>query len=181
MRSALALGITTLLCGCAATGVRYADDPANLAPVSAQSARLTIFRPSESVQYATRSASLRLDGSHFGGLSIGGFRLAEVPPGFHTLQVDMWDAPGRCELSFEIAQGTVAYFEVAPRLANFAAGTPGALVPPTTPVGLLVGGATMLTGMAAESSGKQCGGAFSIVQVEPSAALPKLVELRASK
>jgi hypothetical protein len=181
MRIILASCIASLLTSCAANGVRYSDDPQGMSPVADQMARITIYRTNQKVQYFARSTTVKLNGESLGGISSGGFRIVDVEPGSHTLEADMWDAPGRCTLTLKVTQGETAYFEISPRSANLAAGTPGAVVPNSTAGGLLVGGVLMLAGMAAESAGKQCGGAFAVTQVKPEDAVPKLVNLLASK
>jgi hypothetical protein len=93
----------------------------------------------------------------------------------------MWDAPGRWELPIEVQAGIARFYKVAPRSASFVAGTPGVLLMNDTPAGTVTGVATMLGGMTLESTGKQHGGAFSLVRVEQSLAAPELMELRESK
>ncbi len=181
MRNLLCILPLSVLVGCAALEAPQPDTQAVSKTSTSLNARLTIYRPSQSVQYAGRSASLKLNAASIGGISSGDFRVVEVAPGSHSLEVDMWDAPGRCTITFTVRTGESAFFEVAPRVANLAAGTPGALLPAAGAGGLLVGGAVMLAGMSAESPGKQCGGAFSIEQTAPDVASSKLGGLRAAK
>jgi len=173
--------LSVLLAGCTAFESPHSGSRAAPIEGASPTARLTIYRPSQSSQYAARSASLKLDATSIGGISNGDFRVVEVAPGSHSLEADMWDAPGRCIVTFTVRAGESAYFEVAPRLANLAAGTPGAVLPVAGSGGMLLGGAVMLAGMSAESSGKQCGGAFSIEQTAPEVATMWLGSLRAAK
>jgi hypothetical protein len=76
-----------------------------------------------------------------------------------------------------VAEGGATHdFEIAPRLAYYVAGLPGALLGALVPFG----GIVAAIGMAAESSERECGGAFSIVPVAESVALSKLPDLRRS-
>ena len=181
MRIPLLTLLSVLLVGCTALEAPRPDSRAAPLEGASPTARLTIYRPSQSAQYAARSASLKLNAASIGGISNGDFRVIEVAPGSHSLEADMWDAPGRCIVTFTVRTGESAYFEVAPRLANLAAGTPGAVLPAAGSGGMLLGGAVMLAGMSAESSGKQCGGAFSIEQAAPEVASMRLENLRAAK
>jgi Ser/Thr protein kinase RdoA (MazF antagonist) len=92
----------------------------------------------------------------------------------------MWDAPGRCDQLLELSGASVTYLEVAPREASFFSGVPGNMMASAGPQGAVAGLGVMLGGMALESSGKSCGGAFSITPVDRDQALPRLAELRSS-
>ncbi len=181
MKNLLLLGVASILSACATTGLRYSEHPASSTPVPALAARLTVYRVNDSLLYFARSARLKLDSSGGCMLAAGRFKTFEVPPGTHTLTVDMWDAPGRWELPIEVQAGIARFYKVAPRSASFIAGTPGVLLMNDTPASTVTGVATMLGGMALESAGKQHGGAFSLIPVEPSLAAPELMELRESK
>ncbi len=181
MRIHLPSFLSVLLAGCSTLEAPHPDRHAAPFEAASPTARLTIYRPSQSTQYAARSASLKLNAASIGGISNGDFRVIEVSPGSHSLEADMWDAPGRCVVTFSVRAGESAYFEVAPRSANLAAGTPGATLPAAGSGGMLLGGAVMLAGMSAESAGKQCGGACSIEQKAPEVASVKLGNLRAAK
>jgi hypothetical protein len=158
------LSIVLALTGCAASGPRYSDlDPAKQPALKSQ-ARLIIFRTKENGQYSARSATLKIDGTKVGSVDYGGFNTFDVSPGKHLLGVDMWDAPGKCELPVETTTDNIFYFEVTPRINSFLAFMGGGFI-----------GATI------ESSGTQCGGAFSITPVDQSIALPKLTDLRLSE
>jgi hypothetical protein len=172
--------VVALLIACAASGPHYAELSGGAPSVLDQQSRLVVFRQSSTPQYSVREARLELDRVAAGGVLPAGFRVFDVAPGSHTIVVDMWDAPGRCELTFEIPGGTTQYFEVAPRIASFLSAAP-ALAAPPIPAGSLVGAALMLIGMAAESAGKACGGAFSVVPIDNEAALPKLAQVRLSQ
>ncbi|HET7526698.1 MAG TPA: hypothetical protein VFK10_12210 [Burkholderiaceae bacterium] len=176
----LALVPTALLSACAAIGPRYEEQMAAAPPLAEQHARIVVFRQSSTPQYAIREARLQLDRAAVGGVMPSGFRVFDLPAGAHTVVADMWDAPGRCELTLRVEAGTTAYVEVAPRLAAWLAGAPSMTAPPT-PMGSFIGLALMLTGMAAESSGKECGGAFALSVVDEAAVLPTLAQLRSSQ
>jgi hypothetical protein len=172
--------VVALLSACAASGPRYAEHSGGAPSMPDRESRLVVFRQSSTPQYSVREARLELDRVAAGGVLPAGFRVFDVAPGSHTIVVDMWDAPGRCELTFEITGGATQYFEVVPRIASWLSAAPMMAAPPI-PAGSLVGAALMLIGMAAESAGKTCGGAFSVVPVDNEAALPKLAQVRLSQ
>ena len=180
MKRTLCLLLTAFLTGCSATGPRFAEHPASTTAVSAANGRLIVFRLSNSPQYSIRAARLELDRRSVGEVMPAGFHVFEVTPGTHSLVADLWDAPGRCEFDFDIAAGSTYYVEIAPRPEAWLSGA-GALAGAPTPAGWLVGVALSLGGMAAESAGKTCGGAFSISPVESNEARSKLLELRSSQ
>lgn len=171
-----------LLTGCAATGVRYDQTDIGKQDVQPRVARLTVIRTQDSSLYSARAAALKLDGASIGGIDFGGFRVLEIAPGKHKLATDMWDSPGLCELEFEARAGMTTFFEVTPRKESFFAGMPGMVLATstTTPAGVAAGIAAMIGGVAAEAASVECGGAFSIREIEPSSALPRLSTLRAS-
>jgi hypothetical protein len=175
----LVFGLAITLAACAATGPRYSEHVGALADVPPKSTRLTVFRTTESTQYSGRSVTVRIDGRERGGCDFGGFQTFDVSAGPHILAVDMWDAPGRCRLSIEVLGGETYFYEISPRPANFGADFLGGLVGLIG--GPLAGWAGSFAAMDAESSGKECGGAFSIVEVDEGVALRKLNDLRRSK
>lgn len=163
LKTLSAVALAAVLAGCAATGPRYSE-VANVQQVSASNARLVIFRTKESTQYSGRAAAVRIDGNASGSCDFGGFNTFDIAPGKHVVAVDMWDSPGKCELPVDVSGGSSYFFEVQPRLGNL----------------LSFIGAGII-GASVESSGRQCGGAFSIAPVEAAAALSKLSELRATR
>lgn len=179
MRNVLIAAVAMSLAACAADGLPYPEHPASSLVVSGV-AKVTMFRANDTLLYSARTARLTVDGERAGKLATGGFRTFKVAPGAHTLVVNMWDAPGSCELTVDIQPDVEYFYEVAPRPPSFAAATPGALLLGASPTGVLFGVGVSSEGRAAESAGKQCGGAFSIVPVDPAIALPKVTALRAS-
>lgn len=116
------------------------------------------------MQYSARSVRIALDGTTLGKVDRKGFNVFDVSPGPHTLTADLWDAPGKCEIALDLEPAKVYYFEVSPR------------------VGSLVGGLTLgILGMAIESSGKECGGAFAITPVPQEAAEQAMQASRLTK
>jgi hypothetical protein len=150
--------------GCAATGPKYTEQLSHLPVVKENSARIFVFRTGEFAQYSARAASVKLDGTSIGKCEYKGFNIFDVPASTHTLTVDMWDSPGSCSLKIEVDQHNEYYFEIKPRSGNL--------------MGALFGG---LVGAAAESAGKECGGAFMIEPVTPDIAKTKLIDLSLSK
>lgn len=179
MRNVLIAAVAMSLAACAADGLPYPEHPASSLVVSGV-AKVTMFRANDTVLYSARTARLAVDGERAGKLATGGFRTFKVPPGPHTLVVNMWDAPGSCELRVDIQPDVEYFYQVAPRLPSLAASTPGAFLLGASPSAVLFGLGVATVGMAAESADKQCGGAFSIVPVDPVVALPKVTALRAS-
>jgi hypothetical protein len=178
MRNVSIAIVATLLSACAANGLPYPEHPASSVVLDGV-AKVTIFRESDTLLYSARTARLVIDGEREGRLAMGGFRTFTVPPGSHVLTVKMWDTPGTCELTVDVQPDAEYFYEVTPRVTSFTASMPAALVG-TSPAGVLFGAGLSSAGQAAESAHKDCGGAFSIVPVEPANALPKVATLRAS-
>lgn len=181
MRALFPLCTVLALCGCASGGMPYRDFAASVAPVAADSARLLVFRVADTAQYSVRSASLSIDDVAQSGLAPGQFQTVTVLPGRHRIVVEMWDVPGRCELLVDVAGGSEHYLEVSPRVASAAAMLPSVLVPVNSFATLLANGAVMMGGLAVESAGKTCGGAFQVVEQPAEQALARLPTLRASR
>jgi hypothetical protein len=176
MRAFPTAALASMASACATHGL-----PSDSPPVAPDSARLVVFRAAETPQYAIRSARLKVDASEPDFVPPGEFRTFTVAAGSHTLFVDMWDVPGQCELSIEVAGGREHFYEIAPRGANAAATMPMMLIPFNSLGNVILGGATMMAGLAAESNGKACGGAYSIVEVEQALAAQKLSPLPAPR
>jgi hypothetical protein len=174
-----ALGLAMALAACAATGPRYTEHVAALPHIPRQSTRLTVFRTADSTQYSGRSAAVRVDGKEVGGCDYAGYQTFYVKAGPHVLTVGMWDAPGQCSLSTNVLGGEEYFYEILPRPENLMAGYLGILI------GALGGSAAQAGApfavMGAESAGKECGGAFSIVAIEESLGRRKVMDLRMSK
>lgn len=154
-----ALGIT----GCAATGETYSTDVLSRAAVQPEASRLTVLREGYT-QYSARSVRVSLDGKPIGSVDHKGFNIFDVAPGLHTLAADMWDSPGKCEVALDLKPAETYYFAIQPRTGNLVSG-------------LALG----LAGMAIESAGKVCGGAFAINPVTKESAEQALPPLRLSK
>jgi hypothetical protein len=179
MRNLLIAAVSLCLAACAADGLPYPEHPASSLVVSSV-AKVTIFRGNDTLLYSARSARLIVDGERAGKLATGGFKAFKVDPGPHTFMVQMWDAPGSCEVTVDIQPGVDYFYEVAPRPASFAASTPGALLLGASPAGVLFGAGASAAAETVGSSGKNCDGLFSIVPVAAALALPKVSALRAS-
>jgi hypothetical protein len=153
--------VATLMSGCAASGSKYSEYANTATPPTPSSARLVVFRTEDSAQYSTRSVSVKIDGTSVSSCAPSGFNTFDVSANRHTLTVDMWDAPGTCTLPIDVSKGGEFFFEISPRTQSLVSG--------------LMFGAI---GMAAESSGKQCGGAFAVAPVARNIAAKKLSTLR---
>jgi hypothetical protein len=170
------------LAGCA-TGPRYVASSAAAAEVPDGMGRVTVYRPDSTLQYALRGMRLDYDGERAASLPHGSFVVMHVPAGAHVLRADLWDAPGECELNVVVPDGASVYVRAAPRAENFAASVPGlalASAPGASAATIAAGGAAMVGGMAAESAGRKCGGAFALRVVDPKVALPELPDLRSA-
>jgi hypothetical protein len=107
---------------------------------------------------------IKIDGNSLGSCDYAGFNVFDVKPGKYLVNVDMRGAIGTCDLLIEAAAGKDYYLEIKPRAGHFVSGVLGGLI-----------------GTSLESSGKQCGGAFSIESVPRDIALPRLTNLRMTK
>ena len=163
MRIFIAVLSFAALSGCAASGIKHADQLAMQPPVSNTASRITVFRTKESGQYSARSAPLSVDNRLATSIKYGGFSTLDLQSGQHILMTELSNLPGKCELPVQLNAGTIHYFEITPRLANFVSAVTGNVV-----------------GAALESAGKTCGGAFSIFPVTEEIALFKLRDLRKS-
>lgn len=165
MKSSIIVVLFSLfLAGCAATGATYTEHLATSTSASAANARLVVFRTRDSVQYSARTASLKIDGSPVAGCDYAGFNVFDIKPGKHVVTVDMAASPGTCNLPIDVVAGKNYYLEIKPRTGSL--------------MGTLAGG---LIGAAVESSGKECGGAFSAEPVSEDVATPKLKDLKMTK
>ena len=185
MKSVFRIVVWTLmplagLTGCMAGGPVYETSQATLGPVPKASARIVFFRTRESALYPARRARVRVDEQTTGYCSLDGFLARDIAPGSHRLAVDMWDAPGHCEILLEAAAGETYYFQVDSRQASFwsFAGPMTVADALGSSIGVSVAGG--IAGMTAESYGEQCGGAFRLYPVEPVTARARLAGLRQS-
>lgn len=133
------------------------------AAVARDRARLVIYRPAEGLIGAVRSVRVRLDGVDIGACEVDGFMILNVTPGSHSLTVDLPDVPGACQRSFEAVGAAEYFFRISSRSESLS-------------MGLAFG----LEGQAAESLGRQCGGAYKIFPVSPAQALPRVQGMRLS-
>lgn len=155
--------VSLALVACAATGPIYSEEITNR-PLSSEAARMTIYRTGDTLQYSARSVRVAYDKNVLGNVDYKGFNIFDVKAGQHVLTADMWDAPGKCDVALDLQPATEYYFQVQPRSGSLIAGLAGGFL-----------------GMAAESGGRECGGAFAIVPVEKEAAIDVLQQLRLSK
>lgn len=159
-RSFLLVLFATNIVGCAAKGPMYSES-IEMREKQADKALVTVYRVGGTFQYAGRSVHLKLDNQDLGSVDNKGFNIFDVVPGQHTLSSDMWDAPGKCTIAVDIEPYKQYFFEVYPRADN-----------------LLSGMVAGVVGMAIESSGKECGGAFAIGPVSAETAKNQLQPLR---
>jgi hypothetical protein len=163
VRTISLLFLNIAIAGCAATGPTYSESTAKR-PQSLEAARVTIYRTGDHMQYSGRAVRLTLDKNVIGNVDYKGFNIFDIAAGEHTLTADIWDAPGKCNIALNLKPATEYYFQVLPRSESLLSG--------------MVGG---VLGMAIESGGKECGGAFAISPVEKEFAITALQPLRMSK
>jgi hypothetical protein len=177
--------LAALLAACAAptgpTGPPFAEHASRAGAVAPEMARLYVFWPTTDSKRLL-AARLMIDGTGVDSCEYGGFNGYDVPAGTHVLAVDREDLPGRCEVRVDASGGSTYFWQLALRTSYQAAGMPGALIgsipfPPLIAIGI----ALMISGVAIESSGKECGGPYSITPVDETAALPRISGLRKSK
>jgi hypothetical protein len=166
---------------CTATGPGYESEQGEISSVSGDAARIVFYRTPESVIYSARKARISIDGEKTGAVSMGGFIYRDVAPGQYSLTADMWDAPGGCSLLVTAEAGSLYYFQVDPRkesLWSFA-GPAGAsdLLGQSVAVSVAAG----VGSMAAESYGRDCGGAFRLYPVAADTAQVRIADLRLSE
>lgn len=128
--------------------------------------------------YLARKAAIHVSGEKTGATAYGGFSYWIVPAGEYTLRADMWDAPGRCELIFNVGVGETYFFQVDPRSESFESFAVSGTVADLASSGAFAGLAGGLAGGAVESYGKECGGAFRLYPVDPVTGYQKLQDLR---
>lgn len=169
-----------IIVGCAARGPDYTAISAEVSQAPDDSARIVFFRTRDSALYIARKARISLDGENIGGTPYGGFHYVDVVPGAHRVRADMWDAPGRCELTLVTSPGQTYYFQVDARSESFGAFSAAGFAVDLVSGGVIAGLAGGLAGSAVESYGKTCGGAFNLYPVDPETASLKLRELKLS-
>ena len=156
--------ITLLLSACS-LGPDYSiiKDKINSVPTE-NVARIVFFRTTESVLYAARSAPINIDGQKIGSVMCRDFLYKDVAEGKHILKTELWDMPGKCEITLNAKADNIYYFQVDSRSQSFWAFMAGGII-----------------GNAIESSGKECGGAFKLYPNDPETAKIKLIDLRLSE
>ena len=167
-----------LLAACAASGPTFEESGLGSAPIPDGKARIVFLRTRDSGLYLARQASVSLDGGKIGGAGYGSFFVHDVDAGDHGLRADMWDMPGQCELIFTAAAGETYFFQIDPRSESFGAFAAGDLATQLLTTNVLVNVAGGVSAVAAESYGKECGGAFRVYPVDANTAVARLEALR---
>lgn len=169
-----------LISGCTATGPEFSAIDDQVARVPDGEARVFVFRTNESKLYLARKARILIDGVHVSELARGTFYFEDLRPGEHRFMADMWDAPGACEVKLDARPGQVYYLQADPREQSF-----WSFVGPASAADLLgqsfmFSVASGVGGMAAESYGNACGGAFRLYPVDEAGARERIANLRFS-
>lgn len=167
-----------LLCACTASGPTFDEAGIGSESIPEGKARVVFLRTRDSGLYIARQASVSLDGEQIGGAGYGSFFVHNIDAGNHALRADMWDMPGQCELIFTAAAGETYYFQIDPRSESFGAFAAGDLASQFLTNNVLVNIAGGVSAIAAESYGKECGGAFRIYPVDAGTASTRLGPLR---
>lgn len=170
-----------LVGACAARGPSFTEASEEIAAAPEDVARIVFFRTRDSALYIARKATITVDGQKAGATAYGGFHYVDVSEGAHQLRADMWDAPGRCELTLVTSAGQTYYFQVDPRTESFGAFSVAGFAADVVSSGVVSGLAGGLVGSAAESYGKKCGGAFRLYPVDEQTSLSKLRDLSLSE
>lgn len=170
--------LVLLLCACAASRPTFDEAATDTEVIADGKARIVFFRTRDSALYIARQAALSMDGEKIGGVGYGSFLVHNIDAGNHGLRAGMWDMPGQCELIFAAAAGQTYYFQVDPRSESFGAFASGDLATQLLTSNVLVNVAGGVSAVAAESYGKQCGGAFRIYPVDAGTAITRLGPLR---
>lgn len=97
-----------------------------------------------------------------------------IDAGIHRLRVDTWDIPGKCELIFSTAPGETLYSKVDPRTESFGAFAAGDLAARLLTTNVVVNVAGSVSAVAAESYGRECGGAFRTYPVDARTEITRL-------
>ncbi len=169
-----------LLVACAASGPTFEESGVGSEPIPDGKARIVFLRTRDSGLYIARQASVSLDGEKVGGAGYGSFFVHDIDAGEHGLRADMWDMPGQCELIFTAAAGETYFFQVDPRSESFGAFAAGDLATQLLTTNVLINVAGGVSAVAAESYGKECGGAFRVYPVDADTAIARLEALRLS-
>lgn len=146
--------------GCAATGPLYKSHAAKYQALAADVSRVVVYRPHYWVGQAV-DTRIQIDGAAVAECANKGFTTFDIYPGRYRLSVDTWGSPGKCELTVSLDPGREYFFEIKNRSEALTAGLLGGVI-----------------GQALESSGKECGGAYSIEPIDREIALDQLAELR---
>jgi len=174
-----ALGFAFLLAACAGGGPSFEQHIAAQPEVARASARLTVYRTADHPAFFGRAVAVKLDGRELGTCDYAAFRTFYVPTGDHVLGVELWDVPGTCRLSVGLMGGEDYFFEIAPRQELVLSSLLGSLLGGTGLRGIGIGLGS--TAIGADAGGTACGGAFSIVGVEETAARARLKALPLSR
>jgi len=172
--------VCLLFSGCSATGPEFEaiDDQVARAPDG--EARVVLFRTNESKLYLARKARILIDGIQVSELARGTFYYQDLQPAEHRFMADMWDAPGACEVRLVAQPGRVYYLQADPREQSFWSFVGPASAADLLGQGIMFSVASGVGGMAAESYGKACGGAFRLYPVDEASARERIANLRFS-
>ena len=184
--------VATVLGSCVtAKGAPWPETLAKVGSPAPKHARIVFLRPDQRYDDASVSRIfLRVDEREVGKLAYGGYILADVPEGEVVVEASAENRFfGTCKLTLQPVAGDTIYLDVAPRPANIAASTAGAVfggavaggavaTASQVAVGTVVGS---VAGGVAESAGKTCGGPYRMTPLAAAAALEHLDRLRASE
>lgn len=170
--------LALLLSSCSASGPQYAELGVTPETVPAGKARIVFFRTGDTVLYIARRAAISIDGKKVAATPHGGFHYHDVDAGSHTLRADMWDLPGKCELTMTLAPAQTYYFQVDPRAESFGAFAAGDFITQLLAGNPVISVAGGVGAVAAESYREQCGGAFRLYPVDAATANARLATLK---
>jgi hypothetical protein len=189
------------LIGCASAHGPLYTEVTQHKPVASGQARIVMLRPNGRYDdYSLSKAILRVNNGKAGQLAYGGFLYVDVNAGAVTIEAS---APNRmygtCSVRINTVAGDTVYLDVSPRPAHIAADVAGtvagaAIAGGPSEVGLdevPIGTSDVQTAAAsaaggavasiAEGAGKTCGGPYRVRQLQASAALNELQDLKLSE
>lgn len=165
-RCLLSLAIFALS-GCASVDLAspvYTEAASNTPTIEPGNSRLIIFRPAEGTALSRVDAYVDVSGKQSRSIVYGAFATLDVPSGKHVVSVKAF-ATSTCRVTFEVAPGEVAFFEIIPG-SQLGAGW------------LMFGALGAIAGSAVEAAGKECGGEFAMRKVDAGYAGSKLSSTR---
>lgn len=161
MKKLILFLLVILFFGCAGTGPKYSELSTEMNYIQGNKARIVVFRTANSKIVGSSKPTVNLNNNKIGELYSGSFVYADVSPGRHFIETEIWDKPGSCKIALTAALGKIYYFIVDSRdrkFDNFVTGDSARI--------------------ASELSLIRCSGNFAIYPVDEDTATAELHSLR---